>query len=101
MKYRRAPAFEADYQRLSERERHLFKEAVQKMIEAIRRNPGRAPHWPASLRVESVADAPGVFEMTWSFTGPDGRATFDIISEGDESVLRWRRIGGHEIFREP
>lgn len=101
MKYRRTPPFLADYNRLSTWERELFLQAVHKMIEARRREPDRIPRWPASLRVKPVREAPGVYEMTWSFSGPDGRATFDFTSEGDEPILRWRRIGGHEILREP
>jgi hypothetical protein len=31
--------------------------------------------WAAKLRVKSAVNAPGVFEMMWSFSGPDGRAT--------------------------
>jgi hypothetical protein len=39
--------------------------------------------------------------MTWSFAGPDGRATFEFITIDGEPAIRWRRIGGHEIFAEP
>jgi len=48
-----------------------------------------------------MSDAPGIWEMTWSFSGPDGRATFALITVDGEVVLRWRRIGGHAIFRRP
>ena len=43
----------------------------------------------------------GIWEMTWSFSGPDGRATFQWVSVVGEIRIRWRRIGGHEIFRKP
>jgi hypothetical protein len=39
-------------------------------------------------------------EMTWA---PDGRATFHFGQEehpGDQHIT-WRRIGGHEILRNP
>jgi hypothetical protein len=39
--------------------------------------------------------------MTWSFSGPDGRATFEWIQIGSEPGIRWRRIGSHAIFGEP
>jgi hypothetical protein len=47
-----------------------------------------------------------VFEMTWSFSGPDGRATWQWTTVrtgegGSVPALRWRRLGGHAIFREP
>ena len=44
--------------------------------------------------------------MTWSFSGPDGRATWEWTSvtdaDGeDEPAVRWRRVGNHDILREP
>ena len=43
----------------------------------------------------------GVWDMTWSFSGPDGRATFEWVSVEGKIQIRWRRIGGHEIFKKP
>jgi hypothetical protein len=51
--------------------------------------------------MKSVQAAPGVWEVTWSFSGPDGRATFEYVEIGGELAIRWRRIGGHEIFKTP
>jgi hypothetical protein len=39
--------------------------------------------------------------MTWSFSGPDGRATFEWVLVDGEPGIRWRRIGGHAIFGSP
>jgi len=41
--------------------------------------------------------------MTWSFAGPDGRATFEYGDSilPDEPHIIWRRVGTHDIFREP
>jgi hypothetical protein len=39
--------------------------------------------------------------MTWSFSGPDGRATFEYVEVDGEPAIRWRRIGGHDVFRAP
>jgi hypothetical protein len=102
MKYQRSETFIADYHRLSQTERDLFTDAVRRINQALRSRGDQAlPHWPASLRVKSVRGVPGVLEMTWSYSGPDGRATFEIIEIDDEPAIRWRRIGGHDIFREP
>lgn len=52
------------------------------------------------LRVKGVVAARGVFEMTWA---PNGRATFqygDEIVRGDPYIV-WRRIGTHDIFKQP
>lgn len=56
--------------------------------------------WPVGLRVKSVANTPGVWEMTWSKNNPDGRATFQWITIDGEPAIKWRRVGGHEIFKD-
>jgi hypothetical protein len=60
-----------------------------------------ATPWPGSLRVKSVRSAGGILEMTWSFASPDGRATFEFITVEDELRVRWRRVGDHEVFKNP
>ncbi len=62
-------------------------------------DPGCA--WPAGLRVKPVQAARGVWEMTWSFAGPDGRATFEWVQVDGQAAIRWRRVGGHAIFSDP
>jgi len=42
--------------------------------------------------------AEGVWEMTWSFSGPHGRATFEFTRIDGEFAIRWRRIGLHVIY---
>ena len=101
MKYRRSAAFVADYARLSATERSLFKAAVRTMNEAYARRTGPMLVWPASLRIQRVRGYPSIWEMTWSFAGPDGRATFEVIDIEGEPSIRWRRVGGHSIFAEP
>jgi len=39
--------------------------------------------------------------MTWSFAGPDGRATFEFVKIDGKIAIRWRRIGGREVFSRP
>jgi len=52
------------------------------------------------LRLKRVHGHSGVWELTWA---PDGRATFHYGSElkAGEPHIVWRRIGTHDIFREP
>ena len=102
MKYQRSAVFATDLGHLDVRERQLFREAVRGINAAYEQARGPwPPAWPAALRIQSVTGAPGIWEMTWSFSGPDGRATFEFASVGGEPAIRWRRIGTHEIFREP
>ena len=103
MKYITTPAFDGDVGRLTEDERKLFGKAVNKFAQAadtVAADPGRTK-WPKALRVKSVEGAPGIWEMTWSFSGPDGRATFEWTTINDQAAIRWRRVGGHAIFKEP
>ncbi len=103
MKLQVAPAFEGDWRRLSASERALFRRVVTDDFHpaCMRRQVDPAAAWPATLRVRRVEGTPGVWEMTWSFAGPDGRATFEWVAIDGEPAVRWRRIGGHSIFGEP
>jgi hypothetical protein len=47
------------------------------------------------------ANSPVIWEMTWNFARPDGRATFEFIEIDGERAVRWRRIGGHDIYDAP
>ena len=103
MKFEITPAFEGDWTRLSSEERPAFQEVVREQFHPAceRRRIDRTAAWPRSLRVKVVEGAPGVWEMTRSFAGPDGRATFEWVEIEGEAGVRWRRIGGHAIFGGP
>ncbi|HVA27195.1 MAG TPA: hypothetical protein VNF68_03395, partial [Candidatus Baltobacteraceae bacterium] len=88
----------------SEREKDHLKATVRKINAAYDQyvafgSPDRLK--PKNLRIRDVEDATGVWEVTWSFSGPDGRATFEVFEAEDKQGIRWRRIGGHEIFSKP
>ena len=103
MKFATSARFDADYQRLSPAERTTFRTAVRPFNDACDSwldSKGTA-RWPASLRVKPLRSVPGVWEMTWSFSGPDGRATWEWVTTPSGPVVRWRRIGDHSIFRAP
>ena len=103
MKRQLSPRFRADWARLDPREREMFERVVRgDFVPACERwIVDRSARWPASLRVRRIARAPGIWEMTWSFSGPDGRATFEWIAIDGEPGIRWRRIGGHAVFGDP
>lgn len=103
MKYRLTARFEGDLRRLSADELSLFRKVVRERFHpaAVAHAADPSSRWPKSLRVKSVQGAPGIWELTWSFSGPDGRATFEWIEIEGEPAIFWRRVGGHEIFGEP
>ena len=107
MRFETTPAFAADWKRLDAAERAAFRAVVPAFSEACDRrvaDPGSV--WPGSLRVRPLVNARGIFELTWSFAGPDGRATWEwttvrLDDGADAPAVRWRRIGGHAVFRAP
>jgi len=103
VKFERTAHFKRDCRRLSGGELDEFRDSVRDdFIPAAERfvaDPGT--RWPNRLRVKDVEGAPGVWEMTWSFTDPDGRATFEWIEIDGEPAIRWRRVGSHSIFNNP
>jgi len=107
LRYETTRSFEADYRKLSEEHKRRFRTAIRKFNEACddALEQGTRPRWPRSLRVKAVEGAVGIWEMTWSFTGPDGRATWEwatVEVEGEAApAVRWRRIGDHSIFKHP
>ena len=108
MRFERTDPFKADYRRLSEQERQMLRDAARVFNTACDRfiETKDPASWPANLRVKPVVNAPGVFEMTWSLSGADGRATWQwttVLDAGGRKppAVRWRRLGSHRIFREP
>ena len=102
--------FRSDFKKLSEAEQDAFRRAARDFSDACdRRLVDGDLAWPGSLRVKSLVGTRNVFEMTWSFAGPDGRATWEwttveISRNGKVEIVpavQWRRIGGHSIFSNP
>lgn len=98
-----SPTYEAgrrflrEYAKLSEDKRRAFREARQKLVAGLRKDP---PEFPGDLRVKRVQGTPGVWEITFA---PDGRATFAYgpeVREG-QAHLTWRRIGTHDVLGDP
>jgi hypothetical protein len=81
VKFELTPAFEGDWAPLSRDERATLERVVRE--------------------AKAVEGAPGVWELTSSFAGLDGRATFEWIEIDDAPGGRWRRIGGHAIYGAP
>lgn len=88
--------FRADFRRLSREQQAAFLAAVALFVEDLQSGRGLRK----GLRVKGVKGAAGVFELTWA---DDGRATFqygESVREGEAHVI-WRRIGTHDIFKQP
>lgn len=103
MKFETTPAFDTDYRRLKAEHAAEFKKVVRDKFvpacDAFAAEP--TTPWPASLRIKAVRAATGVREMTWSFASPDGRATFEFVTVDGGVRVRWRRVGDHDVFKNP
>ncbi len=102
MKYSATRAFRADAARLPGEHYKMFRHAVfSHLLPALAAGADKGEAaWPTRLRVHQVAA--GIYSMTWSFAGPDGRATFHFATdEAGDTVLVWRRVGSHDIYRRP
>lgn len=103
MKFETTPAFDGDFRRLKPAYAAAFRDVVPERLapacDAYARDPSTP--WRGSLRIKSVRGAPGVLEMTWSCAGPDGRATFELITVEGELRCRFRRLGDHGVFEDP
>lgn len=88
--------FVREYAKLSQAQQDLFIDAIKQMVADMRAHRSFRP----GLRIKGVQGHPGIFEITWA---PDGRATFHYgrsIYSGEQHIV-WRRIGGHEILKNP
>ena len=103
MKFETTPAFDTDYRRLKPEHAAEFRKVAREKFAPARDAYAADPRtpWPASLRVKAVRSAGGVLEMIWSFSSPDGRATFEFVMAEGELRLRWRRVGDHAMFKNP
>ncbi len=103
MKFETTPRFDADYRSLAREARQLFREVIPAFSTACDSYAADPVGftWPAALRVSALRGARAVWEMTWSFASPDGRATFEFGTVEGERRLRWRRIGDHAVHRRP
>lgn len=103
MKYESTPRFDKDFMALPKQHKAAFLELMpvfNAACDAFYEDPGGFS-WPSRLRITPMTSAKGIWEMTWSFVSPDGRATFEFITGPGGVRVRWRRIGDHSIYRQP
>lgn len=88
--------FLREFVKLTESQQDAFIDAMKHMVADLRDRQ----RFRAGLRIKRVQGHPGVFEMTWA---ADGRATFHYGPEQrpGETHIVWRRIGGHDILKNP
>ena len=105
MRFERTESFKADFRRLTKEEQEMFRTASLEFSGACDRRGNSRAAFLAKFRAKDVEGAKGVLEMTWSFAGPDRRATWEWTTVTVDGVTRstvmWRRVGSHRIFSNP
>jgi hypothetical protein len=104
MRYQRTERFKADWKALSEQEHQKVLAVVPKFNAAaddVAEHEFDHHRWPSALRVHDIGAAPGVWSMTFNFSGPDIRATFEWATVDELPAVRWRRIGRRDIYNVP
>jgi len=103
VKFETTPRFDKDFKALPQEHQKAFFDLMPDFNAACdgyaATNDGFV--WAKRLWVSKMISTRGVWEMTWSFASPDGRATFEFVNTPDGIRLRWRRIGDHGVFPEP
>jgi hypothetical protein len=100
MKFVVTPAFDLDFAALPAAHRRMFLDRIAIFSAGCDAwvATGPSPHpWPANLRIHQLANS-RVWLMTWHYRRPDGRATFEFITADGHTIVKWRRIGGHDIY---
>ena len=99
MRYRTTAGFDTALAKLPREHRRLFADAVRDhLIPALAAGAhrGEAP-WPKRLRIHKIGE---LYSLTWSFSGPDGRALFTIGPDTNgEPLLTWLAVGYHDIYQ--
>lgn len=87
--------FRSDFAALTPTQRAAFALAVTHFVHDL-----GAGRFRKGLRVKKLTGWPDVWEVTWA---DDGRATFSFsepVVEGEAHIV-WRRIGTHDVLRNP
>ena len=96
MKYRALESFRNNFRRLPAGHQQAFLQILREFfLPAI--EAGSFTGTPKRLRIHRITNT-----KIYSLTCPDGRATFhlDKLDEG-ETLLVWRRVGDHAIYKNP
>jgi hypothetical protein len=93
VKFESTQRFDNDFKALSEEHQKSFLSLMPDFSAACDAHAADVGGfiWPKRLRVSRMTSAKGIWEMTWSFASPDGRATFEFVDAPDGVRLRWRR----------
>lgn len=105
MRFERTESFKADFRRLTKEEQEMFRTAALEFSAACDCHGNSRAALLGKFRAKGVEGANAVLEMTWSFAGPDRRATWEWTTLTMDGVthpaVMWRRVGSHRIFSNP
>jgi len=97
------PKFDRDFKKLKREHQLLFLDAQEQFVMEFEQLLIHKTLKSVSkkYRVKVLKNTVEIWEMTWSFSRLDGRATFHLNEIDGQLTLVWRRIGNHDIFKQP
>ncbi len=93
--------FDRDFKKLKLEHKKLFLEMHEKFTEDLTNTVNENLMHSKKYRIRILKNTDEIWELTWSYSRPDGRATFHIAEIDGEPTIVWRRIGDHYIFKQP
>lgn len=95
--------FDRDFKKLKREHQTLFLDAHEQFVMEFEQLLINKSFKSVSkkYRVNVLRNTAEIWEMTWSFSRPDDRATFHLDEIDGEPTIVWRRIGSHGIFKQP
>lgn len=92
-------SFKRDFKKLKREHKKLFIELQSVFIVELEEYLLDKKSVSNKFRLKELRHTNNVWSMTWSFSRPAGRATFQLIAMKNELTLIWLRIGNHDIYK--
>lgn len=92
-------SFKRDFKKLKREHKRLFIEMQSVFIVELEEYLLDKKSISNKFRLKELRHTNNVWSMTWSFSRPAGRATFQLIEMKNELTLIWLRIGNHDIYK--
>ncbi len=92
-------SFKRDFKKLKREHKKLFIELQSVFLKEMEEYLLEEKSVSKKFRLKEMRHSNNVWSMTWSFSRPAGRATFQLTEIGNELAVIWLRIGNHDIYK--
>jgi mRNA-degrading endonuclease YafQ of YafQ-DinJ toxin-antitoxin module len=92
-------SFKRDFKKLKREHKKLFIELQSIFIGELEEYLLEKKSVSNKFRFKEMRHSNNVWSMTWSFSRPAGRATFQLAEIENELTVIWLRIGNHDVYK--